>query len=42
LFSIYVNDLPNALSPGDVHLYADDVEFYVSKPLGKANDCFSK
>jgi len=29
------------MNPGDVHLYADDVQFYVSKPLCQVNDCIS-
>jgi len=41
LFSIYVNDLHNVLSLGDVHLYADNVQFYASKSLCQVNDCKS-
>jgi len=33
LFSIYVNDLPSILSKCEVHLYADDVQIYVSRPV---------
>lgn len=33
LFSIYINDLPTMLSNCDVHMYTDDVQLYVSRPL---------
>jgi len=35
LFSIYVNNLPSILSECEVHLYADDVQMYVSRPVTK-------
>ncbi|XP_052856050.1 probable RNA-directed DNA polymerase from transposon BS isoform X11 [Drosophila gunungcola] len=38
LFTLYVNDLPNALSECNVHLYADDVQMYVSRPLNRINE----
>ena len=28
LFSIYVNDLPNAMSTSDINMFADDTEFH--------------
>ena len=30
LFSIYVNDLPNAISLSDINMYADDTELHFS------------
>ena len=30
LFSIYVNDLPNAISSSDVNMFADDTEIHFS------------
>ena len=31
LYTIYVNDLPNAVSSGDVFMYADDTTYCVAK-----------
>jgi len=39
LFSPYVNDLPNILSKCDMHMYADDVQLYVSCPVSQINEC---
>jgi len=41
LFSIYsyVNDLPSILSECEVHLYADDVQIYVSRPVTEIHAC---
>jgi len=39
LFSIYVNDLPSILSECKVHLYADDVQIYVSRPVTETHAC---
>jgi len=39
LFSIYVNDLPSILSECEVHLYADDVQIYVSRPVTDIHAC---
>jgi len=39
LFSLYVNDLPNILTKCDMHMYADDVQLYVSCPVGQNNEC---
>ena len=30
MFSIYVNDLPNAISLSDINMYADDTELHFS------------
>ena len=35
LFSVYVNDLPESISHGDLHLFADDTTVYTS---GKDTD----
>jgi len=39
LFSIYVNNLPSILSECEVHLYADDVQIYVSRPVTEIHAC---
>jgi len=39
LFTLYINDLPSVLSICNVHLYADDVQMYVSRPLNRTNEC---
>jgi len=39
LFSLYVNDLPNILTKCDMHMYADDVQLYVSCPASHFNEC---
>jgi len=39
LFSIYVNALPSILSECKVHLYADDVQIYVSRPKAEIHAC---
>jgi len=39
LFSIYVNDIPSILSECEVHLYADDVQIYVSRPVTEIHAC---
>jgi len=39
LFSINVNDLPSILSECEVHLYADDVQIYVSRPVTEIHAC---
>ena len=35
---MYVNDLPKVCRSVSVHLYADDVQFYLSRPLGLNED----
>jgi len=39
LFYIYVNDLPSILSEREVHLYADDVQIYVSRLVTEIHAC---
>jgi len=39
LFTLYINDLPSVLSKCNVHLYADDVQMYVSRPLNRISEC---
>jgi len=39
LFTLYVNDLPSVLWTCNVHLYADDVQMYVSRPLNRISEC---
>jgi len=39
LFSIYVNDLPSILYECEVHLYSDEFQIYVSRPVTEIHDC---
>jgi len=39
LFFIYVNHLPSILSECKVHLYADDVQIYVGRPVTEIHAC---
>lgn len=41
LFSLYINDLPDAVDI-NLHLYADDSQFYVSAPVADINSCICK
>lgn len=38
LFCMYVNDLPKICTNVSIHLYADDVQFYLSRPPGLIED----
>lgn len=42
LFSIYINDLPNILEHCKHHLYADDLQIYMTGKFDNLNDCFVK
>lgn len=42
LFSLYINDLPQQLSYCKIHLYADDVQLYLSSPLHLIKECIAK
>lgn len=42
LFSIYANDLPDQLSHCKLHMYADDVQLYLSSPVLAINECVAK
>lgn len=42
MFSIYINDLPNVLKHSMHHLYADDLQIYMTGRLENLSDCFSK
>lgn len=42
LFSIYVNDLPQQLCFSKIHMYADDVQVYLSSSLSSINECIDK
>jgi len=39
LFSVYVNDLHSNMSNCKVHMYADDVQMYVSRPIRRIKEC---
>jgi len=39
LFSLYVSDVPSILSECEVHLYADDVQIFVSRPVTEIHAC---
>lgn len=42
LFSIYINDLPGYLSHCKIHMYADDVQLYMSCPKNAINEGINK
>ena len=42
LFSMYVNDLPQELSYCKVHMYADDVQLYLSSPTSTIMETVDK
>lgn len=42
LFTIYVNDLPLQLKHCNVHIYADDVQVFISTHIKSINDCLIK
>lgn len=42
LFSIYINDLPQQLSYSNIHLYADDVQLYLSSPVNTLRENIEK
>lgn len=41
LFVLYINDLPNVLKYSNIHVYADDVQLYLSCPPVSVNTCIS-
>lgn len=42
LFSIYANDLPQQLSYSRIHMYADDVQLYLSSPANSIDENVDK
>lgn len=42
LFSIFINDLPISVNNSSVHLYADDVQIYISGKIGMIEDTVSR
>lgn len=42
LFSMYANDLPMQLSYCGIHMYADDVQLYLSSPVYSMDDAIEK
>lgn len=42
LFSIYINDLEKGLLYSNIHLYADDVQVYISCSQGNYDECINK
>lgn len=42
LFTIYVNDLPLQLKHCNVHIFADDVQVFISTHIKSINDCLIK
>jgi hypothetical protein len=41
LFSLYINDLPLRILHSRYHIYADDVQLYISGPMNKTHDIFN-
>lgn len=41
LFSLFINDLPGVLRYADYHMYADDVQIYISDKLDNITECIS-
>lgn len=42
LFAIFINDLPEVLCECNYHMYADDVQLYLSRPLGLVEDAICR
>lgn len=42
LFTMFINDLPTVLSHCNFHIYADDVQLYLSFPIGMVEDSVAK
>lgn len=42
LFSLYINDLPQQLSDCNLHMYADDVQVYISSPANELSSTINK
>jgi len=38
-FCLFINDLPDVCHHSNVHMYADDVQIYYSRPIGLLEDC---
>lgn len=39
LYSLYSNDLPTRVQHSNIHMYADDVQVYISSPTTEIRDC---
>lgn len=42
LFSLYINDICDIVHDVNLHLFADDVQLYLSRPLGLIEDCIDR
>jgi hypothetical protein len=42
LFSLFINDIASRISHCQYHLYADDVQLYLSGDIGLISDCISR
>ena len=42
LFSIFINDIVNCCKNSSIHLYADDVQIYLSRPTGRTDELVTK
>lgn len=42
LFSLFVNDIASVIKHCHYHIYADDVQLYISSPLGQTTDAIAR
>lgn len=42
LYSIYSNDIPNQIQFCKIHMYADDVQLYLSSPIDRISECVDR
>lgn len=42
LFSLFIDDLPQVTRDVRIHMYADDVQLYFSRPIGLIEDCIGR
>ena len=42
LFSMFINDIVHCVKNSSIHLYADDAQIYMSRPIGLSEDLISR